>query len=116
MIPDHIYEGLLAAVSIVGADMTSECEEFLLDIRSEFSGTDLEFVEYVRANVQNWFRCLSSYPEWIQNAEWQFHNGKPMVFVGQLDVPVSMKLFHDDAAVFVFISLSGLTKNVVQVA
>ncbi len=27
-------------------------------------------------------------PEWMQEQDWQFHNGKPMCFVGQMEVKV----------------------------
>lgn len=52
---------------------------------------------------------------WRQNAEWQFHNHKPMVFVGEIPIPKSAGLYHDDASLFVFISEDGVTKTVVQV-
>ncbi len=116
MIPDDVYEDVLSAVSNVGADLSHECEEFLAGIRTNFSGDDYQFVDFVRANTANWFRCVSSYPEWIQNAEWQFHNGKPMLFVGQIALPASAGIFHDEAAIFVFLSETGVIKNVIQVA
>lgn len=116
MIPDEIYGDLLAAVSNVGADITGDCELFLLDLRANFTGTDDEFVEHVRENVGSWFRVITSCPEWIQNAEWQFHRGKPMIFAGEIPIPKSAGLYHDDACVFVFLSEDGVTTNVIQVA
>ena len=116
MIPDEIYGALLSAVSNVGADITSDCEQFLSALRTDFNGTDNAFVEYVRANIRGWFRAVGAYPEWIQNADWQFHKGKPMLFVGDIEIPKSAGLYHDDACVYVFLSEDGVTTSVVQIA
>jgi hypothetical protein len=116
MIANEIYSDLLAAVSNVGADLTGDCEQFLSDLRTSFQGTDEEFVQHVQANVDRWFRVVNSFPEWIQNADWQFHRGKPMVFVGATPIPKAAGLFHDEACVFVFLSDDGVTKCVIQVS
>ena len=116
MIPDDIYGELLAAVSNVGADITGDCEQFLSGLRIEFKGTDEDFVQYVQTNVDRWFRVANSYPVWIQNADWQFHRGKPMTFVGEIPIPKVARLFHDDACVFVFLSEDGVSKCVIQVS
>ena len=116
MISDAMYSNLLAVVSNVGADITSECEQFLSELRTTFQGTDEEFVQHVQANVDRWFRVINSFPAWIQNADWQFHRGKPMVFVGETPIPKAAGLFHDDACVFVFLSDDGVTKCVIQVS
>ena len=56
-------------------------------------------------------------PEWIQEAEWQFADGKPMVFVGQIDVPHAKGVFHDDASFFIFWSPdTGEVRGTIQVA
>ena len=116
MISDEIYKDLVAAVSNVGADITADCERFLSDLRTDFQGSDGEFVKYVQANVETWFRVVNSFPAWVQNADWQFHRGKPMVFVGETPIPKAAGLFHDDACVFVFLSDDGVTKCVIQVS
>lgn len=113
MIPDEIYGDVLAAVSNVGADITGDCEQFLSELRANFTGNDEEFVRHVQENIGRWFQVVTSYPEWIQNAEWQFYKGKPMIFAGEIPIPKSAGLYHDDACVFVFLSEEGVTKSVI---
>ena len=116
MIPDELYGELLAAVANVGADITDDCEQFLSELRTEFAGTDEDFLKHVQKNVGRWFRVITSYPQWVQNAEWQFHEGRPMVFAGEITIPKDAGLFHDDAYIFVFLSERGVIKNVIQIA
>lgn len=115
---DDIHEELLRVVSRVGAqvDVPIESERFFQALASGFQGTPAEFVAFVRANLESWFRSLpSAGPNWIQEAEWQFHKDKPMMFAGEISVPKSSGLYHDDACVYVFISGDGVTKCVIQV-
>jgi hypothetical protein len=46
------------------------------------------------------FRYLKKPPKWLQDAKWPFADGKPLLFVGQLDLA---DLLHDDAQVYVFL-------------
>lgn len=60
------------------------------------------------------FRCLKSPPRWLQSPEWPFAEGRPMVFVGQLDMG---PLAHDDAQVYVFADeATGEIRTIVQSA
>lgn len=115
MISEDIYPKLLATVSMVGADLTDECELFFENELASFSGSAEDFVVHARTQIHRWFRCVAAYPEWLQNAEWQFDAGKPMMFTGQLAVPRSSGLFHDDAAIFVFVNPSGIIRTVLQI-
>lgn len=115
---DDVYTELLYIVSSVGAriEVPEECEVFLARIVEQFNGGRQELLDYVKKNVESWFCCLDYRPRWIQEAEWQFHDGKPMMFLGQLDIAKNI-LFHDDASVFLFYSCdTGITKNVIQVS
>jgi len=115
---DDVYKELLVVASEAGTqiDVPIESEQFFEGLLSGFSGSKDEFIEHVRANIGEWFRCVGEGPRWIQEAEWQFHDGQPMVFLGQIDIPKSAGLFHDDASVLAFLSPCGVTKNVIQVA
>ena len=77
-----------------------------------------DLLEYARTNASEWFRWADKPPEWIQDAEWPFaDDGKPMVFLGQIDVPAASRIFHDEGRVFVFIdSNGGEVKTVTQIA
>ena len=116
---EDLYEDLVSVVSEAGAlvDVPIESEAFFRQIVESFQGTREECLAFIQSNLPRWFRCLGPGPDWIQEAEWQFANERPMVFLGQVDVPASAKLLHDDARVFVF--LDGETaeiKTIMQIA
>ena len=116
---DDVYEDLIALVSEVGAqaDVPAEAEAFFSELVAAFPGEREEFVQHARKNLRDWFRAVNAYPVWVQEAEWPFSNGRPMVFVGQIDVPAGKGLFHDDAAFYVFWDPeTGDTREVIQVA
>lgn len=116
---DEVYERLLPLVSEAHAqvDVPIESEQFFSDMAENYAGTPEEFLAYVRENLGVWFKAVGERPDWIQEAEWQFSGGGPMVFVGQLDVPADAGYFHDDARVFVFWDpATGETKSIIQVA
>ncbi len=49
--------------------------------------------------IQARYRCLGKPRRWLQSPKWLCQDGRPLVFVGQLDVG---GLHHDDAQVYVF--------------
>jgi hypothetical protein len=116
MIPNSIYMPLLEAISAAGADMTDDCQDFLSDQFSKFPHSESEFVEFVSVHAKEWFLSCNSPPEWIQNAEWQFDEGRPMCFVGQLLISPATGMFHDEAAIFVFATAKGSVKTVIQIS
>lgn len=116
---DDLFEELIPMVSEVGAlvDVPIESEDFFSNIIEQFEGTRKECLDYIKSNLKNWFKFVKKGPDWIQEAEWQFANGKPLVFVGQINIPKETGYFHDDAAFFIFWDTdSGETKTVIQVA
>ena len=100
---DEVYDDLVSIVSEVGAqvDVPREAEAFFTAV-VERCATKEDCLEHVRDNLRTWFRAVHSYPVWIQEAEWQFAQGRPMIFVGQVDVPAAKGLLHDDSSFFVF--------------
>jgi hypothetical protein len=111
MLPD-LYE----LVSPTGAmpDSPLEAEEFFTQLVAQFSDR-ASLRQHVATHVPQWFRSLRQPPDWIQNPEWLWEGGKPMVFVGSIDAPRGT--FHDDARFYVFWSPGiGTTKCVIQVA
>jgi hypothetical protein len=116
---DDVYSELLELVSPFGAQLTApiEAEEFFGREVESFAGSRESLLDHIRTNLPDWFRAVGDRPRWIQEAEWQFSGGKPMVFVGQIDVPAGKSVYHDDASFFVFVDpASGETKTVIQVA
>jgi hypothetical protein len=114
---DEMYEELLHILSEVGADINDESEQFLLRFLENFQGSKDDFLRFVEDNLYKWFKFIKYKPDWIQNAEWQFNNGKPMIFVGQVEVEPNNEYFHDEASFYFFWdSETGDVKNIIQVS
>jgi hypothetical protein len=116
---DEVYNDLLSEAASAEIDISSseDAERFFTEIVTTFEGDKNEFVAYVRAKLPEWFRCITVRPLWIQNADWQFAGGKPMVFAGQFDVSCDAGWFHDDASFYTFWDPEmGDTKTVIQVS
>ena len=111
---DDAYDVLLDVISRCGARPGYEAEDFLTKFVANFS--DMETLRAsLEENAPKWFRCLGALPEWIQEADWPWFDGKPMVFVGSIDAPSGT--FHDDGRFFLFWSpKTGITDCVIQVA
>ena len=86
-----------------------ESEEFFKDLLSQYSGPlAQESVEaWLEEQIQQLYISVGARPKWIQGSEWPFANGKPMIFVGQIDLFSQereiINLFHDDTSLYVFI-------------
>lgn len=68
---------------------------------------------YLDKHVAESFIALNKRPQWIQSAAWPFHEGEPMIFVGQIDISVAENnparlMFHDDTTFYLFINASGV--------
>jgi hypothetical protein len=113
---DEIYDEVLEIVCERGAEICGDIELFLTKEIEAIPGTKEEVISAVSAKASEWFRSAGDRPEWIQFADWPVRDGKPMVFLGQVAVPPSAGLFHDDAAAFVFIAPDGVTTTIIQVS
>jgi hypothetical protein len=113
---DEMHPDLLDLLSPAGAlpDVPAEAEEFFTQLVAQFPDKE-SCRQYIAANVSKWFRCLRGLPDWIQEADWPWARGHPMVFVGSIDAPRGV--FHDDARFYLFwCPESGATQCVIQVA
>ncbi|EMS71392.1 hypothetical protein [Ruminiclostridium cellobioparum] len=92
-----------------------ESEEYFIKLLKKCEGDNLE--SWLRSAVSKNFLFLESRPEWIQGSEWQFSEGKPMMFVGQINLSPQKTGLHDDAVFYVFWDReSGETKTILQIA
>jgi len=117
-IPLPDLEVVLSVCAERNIDPTSsvESEAFFADVLRIARENRVDLIEAVRDSLSR-FRSVSNPPLWIQNPDWQFANGRPMVFVGQINVPAQASQFHDDAHFYVFWDPdTGETKTLVQVA
>jgi hypothetical protein len=105
-------------------DLVLDSQPGWLDVRPKYvkerlmpeagNRSGVELRQWLRERLLKEFRFASQPPEWIQSPEWPVVNGKPLVFLGQLEVE---HYFHDEAAVFVFHDPdTGECQTVIQVA
>ncbi|MDR2013280.1 MAG: hypothetical protein LBQ20_09635 [Rhodanobacter sp.] len=69
-----------------------------------------EKTKWLKAKLLSAFQCLKKPPKWLQDAMWPIQEGKPLIFVGQLELGNE---FHDDSVVYVF--LNSATKKCVTI-
>jgi hypothetical protein len=94
-----------------------EMEAYFACLLDHSPDTGEGLLEWIRPQVAQAFRCLVAAPRWIQNPNWQLHAGRPMQFIGQLDVTRAVGLFHDDASFYVFFDPpTGICRTIVQVS
>ena len=61
-------------------------------------------IKLAKEQIARDFRYLKRPPKWLQTAMWPCENGRPLMFVGQMDVG---DLMHDDARLYVFFNAEG---------
>ena len=116
-LPEDMLELLLGLGKDMGIDPISSdaMESYFFTLWKQFSGDKRERQGYFERAIKRDFKVMKEYPHWLQETEWQFHNGKPMIFVGQLDATirrdgglygVSFYVFWDEK--------DGTTKTVTQ--
>jgi hypothetical protein len=112
---DEMLDDLYELVSACGAlpDTPTEAEEYFSSFVAPFSDRE-SCREALQAALPRLFRTFAGLPEWIQEADWPWRTGRPMIFVGSIDAPPGV--FHDDARFFLFWSPEcGDTHCVIQV-
>ena len=69
-------------------------------------GEPSDAAAWIRRQLEHLFPCAELRPVWIEAIpQWPFHNGKPMVFVGQIDVGksrVANELLAPETTLYVF--------------
>lgn len=98
-----------------------ESEDFFRTLLDSYTGnTDLVLLEqWLDGQIPKLFQVLTERPKWIQDPQWPFVAGQPMVFVGQVDyrradVSAITPSLHDDSSFYVFIAPKSPPKVVMQ--
>src|SRR5579859_4843399 len=113
---EELIPDLFELLNRAGArpDFPIEAETFFSELVASLRDRD-ECRRYLEEHLTDWFRSLAGRPEWLQGAEWQWAEGKPMTFVGSLDAPAGT--FHDDARFYLFWSPeTGIIRCIIQVS
>lgn len=113
-IPLEIMEWLLEWGKKYSFDPTScvESETYFLNLWGNSKNMDFkEQRNYLKNAVTNDFKAADDFPDWLQNPDWQFYGGLPMLFVGQIEANIEgstavFYTFYDDK--------TGKIKTIVQ--
>lgn len=97
-------------------DSSDEATAFFRDLAEAFPGTRDEFLAHVRSHAAEWFLSVGERPRWLQSENWLWgRDGRPMTFLGQIDVPQGARGFSCDTAVYVFLDqATGQLHTVLQ--
>ena len=75
-------------------------DEMYDEIRKSADGlTGSDFISFMKDEIKRRFVSLNKPPKWLQDVCWPILDGKPLIFVGQLDIS---KIRHDTSYVYVF--------------
>ncbi|MDE7431572.1 MAG: hypothetical protein K2N34_06640 [Lachnospiraceae bacterium] len=92
-----------------------ESENYFMELVSKYEFEEDNFMELLRRDIEREFRVIDKRPEWLQNPEWQFNNGKPMEFIGQIDIERNSIGLNSDATFYIFWDReTGETKMIMQ--
>ncbi|UVM50374.1 hypothetical protein LOY38_29430 [Pseudomonas sp. B21-015] len=69
----------------------------LIEDKKSLSTKELQL--WLKGKIKSDFRSLKTPPKWLQNPEWPIQDGKPMFFLGQLDIS---GLSHDNSQAYLF--------------
>jgi len=74
--------------------------EYFSDITKNYNGSNKkEIKELIKNKIKKDFISIKAPPKWVQNPEWPIEKGRPLIFIGELDIS---HLLHDISKVFVF--------------
>ena len=94
---------------------SSESENYFYSLLSAYQGKKEELEPYLKGQIKKDFKFLKEMPEWLQGQDWQFHNGKPMCFVGQMEAKVNQDGHIHSLMFYVFWDMdTGTTETVIQ--
>ncbi len=117
-ISDDVLLWLLKIGNKYGFDPLSseESEAYFVQLVREYNLQDDTEKAMLQKRLAKEFASCGKPPVWIQGAEWPFHKGKPMVFVGQIEAAVTRDGNHYPNVFYVFWNAEdGETVTVVQV-
>ena len=96
--------------------LPAECEQYFVDrLECCKNMCQQDKKVYLEKEIAKDFKFNSKIPEWLQAAEWQFNKGKPMIFVGQIKLPISKDGLTYTSAFYVFWDMrDGEIKTIMQ--
>ena len=94
------YENLFSLTLKVQPKWLSLPAEYFLKLVEEQKNlSPKELQSWLKNKIKTDFRCLKATPKWLQGPDWPVVDGRPTVFLGQLDIS---ELSHDCAQAYLF--------------
>lgn len=96
--------------------MNIDSERYFLNAINTIDCNDVrDLMLQLEPKIRKDFVCLNEQPEWIQDSDWQFNEGKPMIFIGQLSKGYNNLGISWDMIFYVFYDPDdGTVKTVIQ--
>ena len=95
---------------------STESEMYFVKLLQEYNGNDVDRKANLEHRIAQDFRSYGEIPVWIQAAEWPFDDGKPMLFIGQMEATVNQDGGMYPNVFYVFWNIkNGNTVTIVQV-
>ena len=116
-IPADALPMLYKISQAVGVDPlgSAESEDYFYRLLTDYQGQAADIVAYLQKQIKKDFISLCDTPQWLQSSDWQFHHGKPMCFVGQIEVKINQGSYIHSLMFYVFWDTdTGITKTIIQ--
>lgn len=101
----------------VDPSMSIEAENFFSELVTQYEGDKAGLVDWLEEQIPQYFVAIGERPRWLQNPEWPFADGRPMIFAGQIDwkhEEIPPEVFHDNTSLYVFIGRKTRPVVVIQ--
>lgn len=111
---DKNYDLLLSALPkwLLGISPSSEYFTSIFDKLDNEKLSKNEKKAQIKSKIQKDFVSINKPPKWLQNPEWKIINGKPLVFIGELDITPK----KDRAKIYVFLNPEDNSYHIVNQA
>lgn len=119
----EIYQMLLDVCKGYSVDPSAslETEELFRKLLESYSDErePSRIASWLREQILQHFVAVSERPHWLQASQWPFDGDGPMIFAGQIDLPIQnggivSEIYHDDTSIYIFIGRRSRPKVVVQ--
>ena len=101
-VSDHSIRRDLRLLNVIGSVQPKwlDIEASYFQPEIDFCGDDIALLKRsIKEKINGEFLYLKKPPSWLQSPKWPIRNGKPLVFVGELDMSDAT---HDTSRAFIF--------------